>query len=183
MEMNEFFYSSNQPSYVVMSESGRAYYGRRPRVVELLVPMCCTKCEEKVRESLVSLEGVQRVLVNPSTQLVTVTGFVDPLRALKKVRKVKKNSQLLSHDSSAKYPSSMKNSRSEYRTSSYQAPMPYRYHHRPAPVYQTSYNRHTPSIAQRVHYAPRPMYDDIDSRVITNPRYFKHIESEVWPHH
>jgi hypothetical protein len=27
------------------------------QVVEMIVPMCCTKCEEKVKESLLEMEG------------------------------------------------------------------------------------------------------------------------------
>jgi copper chaperone CopZ len=62
-------------------------------VLELRVPMCCEKCREKVKEELEELEGVQSVICDQYNQRVTVTGFVDPLRALKKVKKVKKKSE------------------------------------------------------------------------------------------
>ena len=61
-------------------------------VLELKVPMCCSKCEEKVRDELEDLEGVRDVVTDQYNQRVTVTGYVDPFRALKKVRKVKKKS-------------------------------------------------------------------------------------------
>lgn len=169
--MSEFFYSAKEPSYIVMGEDGRAHYGRRPRVVELLVPMCCTKCEEKVRENMLELEGVQGVIVDPTTQRVTVTGFVDPLRTLKKARKVKRDSQLLSGDQLI--PSSSKHHRSEYRyrPSAYQAASS-SFVHEPS-SYQTSYHRHTPSSYG--HHVVRPSYDEM---VITNPCYVKLIEHE-----
>ena len=56
-------------------------------VLELRVPMCCEKCREKVKEELEELEGVRGVICDQYNQRVTVTGFVDPLRALKKVKK------------------------------------------------------------------------------------------------
>lgn len=64
-------------------------------VLELKVPLCCSKCEEKVREELEDLEGVRDVFTDLYNQRVTVTGYVDPFRALKKVRKVKKKSDFV----------------------------------------------------------------------------------------
>jgi copper chaperone CopZ len=54
--------------------------------------MCCEKCEEKVKEELEQLDGVRDVICDQYNQRVTVTGFVDPLKALRKVKKVKKRS-------------------------------------------------------------------------------------------
>jgi len=132
--------------------------------------MCCTKCEEKVRESLLELEGVQGLVVDPTTQRVTVTGFVDPLRTLKKARTVKKDSQLLSGDRLL----ATKHHRSEYRpsgSSSFVVP--------PAAssTYQTSFHRHTPNLYGYSRVIP-PSYDEM---LITNPCYYKHIQSpEYW---
>lgn len=67
-------------------------HGNLP-VLELTVPMCCAKCEEKVKEELEELSGVRNVITDQSNQRVTVIGHVDPLLALKKVKKVKKKSQ------------------------------------------------------------------------------------------
>lgn len=163
--MGEFFQPAKVPSYVVVSEeSGRPYYvGHRPRVVELLVPMCCTKCEEKVRESMFEMEGVQGVLLDPSTQRVRVSGFVDPVRTLKKVRKVKRDAQLLSSgDREPPY--------SSYSSSRYVQPA--------ASTYQTSYHRYSPSYHHQVQPILRPAYDEM---LITNPCYVKHVDSrEYW---
>ncbi len=70
-------------------------YGNLP-VLELTVPMCCAKCEEKVKEELEELSGVRNVITDQSSQKVTVIGHVDPLLALKKVKKVKKKSKFFS---------------------------------------------------------------------------------------
>lgn len=63
------------------------------QIVEFRVPMCCTKCVEKVREELSELEGVYEVFVDQFTERVTVTGYVDPHAALKKMKRIKKKSE------------------------------------------------------------------------------------------
>jgi len=68
-------------------------------VLLLKVPMCCDKCEEKVREELNELPGVQTIVCDQSNQKVTVTGHVDPILALKQVKKVKKKSDFFPVDS------------------------------------------------------------------------------------
>ena len=177
MDMGEFFFAPKEPSFTVMSEDGRAYYGRRQRVVQLLVPMCCTKCEEQVREIMAEMEGVQGVVVDPTTQRVMVTGFVDPLRTLKKARKVKRDSQLLSGNHLIPSSPKLHHPSVPYRfqPSAYHAPpISSVVHHVQAPSsFHTSYNRHTPSSS--VHYPARPSYDEM---VITNPHYVKHIEHD-----
>jgi copper chaperone CopZ len=170
MDMTDFFYSANKPSsYMVLSESGRAYYNRRPRVVELLVPMCCNKCEEKIQEIMLDIEGVTGVTVNPITQRVTVSGYVDALRILKRARKVDKHSQLLllpEASSPRKH-----HHRSGYWPSSYEISCSLK--HRP-PVHPTSYNCYKPAHAGHDVHAPR--FEGSDSRVITNPCYVKYFE-------
>lgn len=61
-------------------------------VLELKVPMCCEKCQEKVKEAVEEVEGVRDVICDQYNQRVTVTGFVDPLKLLRRVKKVKKKS-------------------------------------------------------------------------------------------
>lgn len=62
-------------------------------VLELRVPMCCEKCQEKVKEAVEECEGVKNVVCDQYNQRVTVTGFVDPLKVLRRVRRVKKKSE------------------------------------------------------------------------------------------
>jgi copper chaperone CopZ len=72
----------------------RALNGAGPvPVLELRVPMCCEKCEEKVKEAVEECDGVKNVICDQYNQRVTVTGFVDPLKVLRRVRKVKKKSE------------------------------------------------------------------------------------------
>lgn len=85
-------YSRSQSVY---PERSRGYLP----VLELRVPMCCDKCQEKVKEELEELEGVQDVICDQYNQRVTVTGFVDAFRALKKVKKVKKKSEFFTEGS------------------------------------------------------------------------------------
>ncbi|KAH8941524.1 hypothetical protein BDL97_14G045500 [Sphagnum fallax] len=65
------------------------------QIVELMVPMCCTKCEEKVMETLLEMEGVEAVKTDQYNHRVTVRGFVDPIRVLKRVKKMKKRSEFM----------------------------------------------------------------------------------------
>lgn len=62
-------------------------------VLELRVPMCCEKCVEKVKEAVEECDGVKNVICDQYNQRVTVTGFVDPNKILRRVRKVKKKSE------------------------------------------------------------------------------------------
>ena len=75
---------------------GDNYNGRnRMPTIELMVPMCCTKCEDQVRAVLLAMEGVRDVVTDPYTQRVIVTGYaVDPMRALRQVKHVNENAAL-----------------------------------------------------------------------------------------
>lgn len=189
-----------EPTYVVnraVHTAPLSYgsgYGRRVPVVELIVPMCCTKCQEKIRESMLELRGTQSVLADLQTQRVVVTGFVDPIKVLKKARKVKRDSVLYTARASGyggDYLTKYRRSEyrpSLYRTSSYELRRPPVYRtssleYRPASVYRTSLNQVTP-YAQSYVYRPSPVfessYSDGYSPVITNPHYFKHVESEYY---
>jgi copper chaperone CopZ len=70
-------------------------------VIELMVPMCCEKCKEKVEEELGEVEGVESVYADQDNDRVTVTGNdIDTDRCLVKAeRAVKKKCELLSNDS------------------------------------------------------------------------------------
>ena len=82
------------PGYPMQNNSMRRLDSRsKLPILELKVPMCCDKCQEKVKEELESLEGVRSVECDQFNQRVTITGNVDPVRALKRVKKVKKKSE------------------------------------------------------------------------------------------
>jgi hypothetical protein len=71
--------------------------------VELCVPICCMKCEKKVREAVLDMDDVAGVICDQSNQKVTVTGnqLLDPLRVLKKVKRIKTRSQFWTRSSSS----------------------------------------------------------------------------------
>lgn len=169
-------------------------YGRRVPLLELVVPMCCSKCQEKVRENMLELRGVQSVRTDLQTQRVLVTGFVDPIKALKKAKKVKKDAMLTTPSSAAfggDYNLS-KYRRSEYRPSYYRpsiSPPPVyqtsalEFHRPVSSVYRTSYNQVAPSSGHT--YLHRPMMEssfvhDHYNQIIANPHYMQHVESDYY---
>lgn len=88
----EPWHHHGQPSqYILTDARGNTVRGSVP-ILELKVPMCCNKCEEKVKEHLKELEGVHDVVCDQTKQRVTVAGPVDPFLALRKAKKVKKKS-------------------------------------------------------------------------------------------
>ncbi|KAI5080757.1 hypothetical protein GOP47_0003940 [Adiantum capillus-veneris] len=58
--------------------------------VELLVRMDCRGCERTIRKALFKLKGVENVEVDFEQQKVTVTGYVDQMKVLRRVRKTGK---------------------------------------------------------------------------------------------
>ncbi|CAK9210281.1 unnamed protein product [Sphagnum troendelagicum] len=64
--------------------------------IELRVPMCCRKCEDKVEIELKKMEGVTKVMCDRVNQKVTVTGKVDPELLLKRAKNAKKKAEFWS---------------------------------------------------------------------------------------
>ncbi|KAJ7520534.1 hypothetical protein O6H91_19G009900 [Diphasiastrum complanatum] len=60
------------------------------KLVELRVPMYCEACEKSVRKALSRMIGVESVDVDMKQQRVTVMGYVDREKVLKKVRRTMK---------------------------------------------------------------------------------------------
>ncbi|XP_047338403.1 heavy metal-associated isoprenylated plant protein 30-like [Impatiens glandulifera] len=63
------------------------------QTVELKVRMCCKGCEGVVKKSIYKLRGVDSVEVNLEMEKVTVIGYVDRNRILKKVRRAGKRAE------------------------------------------------------------------------------------------
>ncbi|KAK3040737.1 hypothetical protein RJ639_029259 [Escallonia herrerae] len=60
---------------------------RKPmQTVEIKVKMDCDGCERRVKNSVRSMRGVKAVDVNRKQSRVTVTGYVEPNKVLKKVK-------------------------------------------------------------------------------------------------
>lgn len=55
-----------------------------------MVPLCCGKCEDRVKEKLLDLDDVQGVTSDQWKQNVSVTSTVAPEKLLKRVQKIKK---------------------------------------------------------------------------------------------
>ncbi len=102
MSLNEFFYSSasSEPTHIInyarphtTHSSDEAAGGHH---VALMVPICCTKCAEKVKEVLWEVEGVNAVVCDRYNHKVTVTGsgYIDPVRVLRKAKQVQSKSEL-----------------------------------------------------------------------------------------
>ncbi|KDP46890.1 hypothetical protein JCGZ_24099 [Jatropha curcas] len=64
------------------------------QTVELKVRMDCDGCELKVKNALSSLSGVKKVEINRKQQKVTVTGYVDSNKVLKKAKSTGKKAEI-----------------------------------------------------------------------------------------
>lgn len=124
MQMNEFFYRGNEPHWLKNDERQRPHgyaadfdhpsSGRSLPTYEFKVPMCCGKCEEKVREELSEMDGVYEIFADQLSERVTVAGFIDPFQALKKMKRIKKKSKFWNGRVAAQN-SSYRDDRSSYK--------------------------------------------------------------------
>ncbi|KAL6844883.1 hypothetical protein ACP4OV_025542 [Aristida adscensionis] len=75
---------------------GRRRYKKRKQfqTVELRVRMDCDGCEMKVRNALSSMKGVQSVEINRKQYKVTVQGFVEPHKVVKRVQATGKKAEI-----------------------------------------------------------------------------------------
>jgi hypothetical protein len=117
--------------------------------IELWVPMCCSKCEEKVREELLELDGACEIFCDQVAKRVTVQGYIDPFEALKKVKRVKRKSEFWKGGAAPKLTRSTSFRSSPRQQESY-------YHSSPSRV---SYFRQQPSHSENFFHATLP-YDD-----------------------
>ncbi|KAL2644923.1 hypothetical protein R1flu_012510 [Riccia fluitans] len=98
MSYMELFYG-NQPSRMdtVNSRSGTYYptpsrpVGWKTTSLVFNVPLCCESCVQKIRKALSKDEEVENVDVDMMKSKVIVTGYLNPERVLRKLRKVKKS--------------------------------------------------------------------------------------------
>ncbi|KAJ4753390.1 Heavy metal-associated isoprenylated plant protein 20 [Rhynchospora pubera] len=64
------------------------------QTVELKVRMDCEGCELKVKKAMSSLKGVKSVEINMKQQKVTVVGYVEPNKVLKKAQGTGKKAEI-----------------------------------------------------------------------------------------
>ncbi|CAN0912034.1 Heavy metal-associated isoprenylated plant protein 23 [Linum grandiflorum] len=70
---------------LMANSNGHKKKRKQMQSVELKVRMDCDGCELKVKKALSSLTGVKSVEINRKQQKVTVTGYVEPHKVLKKI--------------------------------------------------------------------------------------------------
>ncbi|XP_007048040.2 PREDICTED: heavy metal-associated isoprenylated plant protein 20 [Theobroma cacao] len=79
----------------LISSSGHKYKKKKQlQTVELKVRMDCDGCELKVKKALASLSGVKSVNINRKQQKVTVTGYVETNKVLKKAKSTGKRAEI-----------------------------------------------------------------------------------------
>ncbi|OWM86240.1 heavy metal-associated isoprenylated plant protein 20 [Punica granatum] len=61
--------------------------------VDIKVKMDCDGCERRVRNAVSSIKGAKSVEVNRKQSKVTVSGYVDPNKVLKRVRRTGKRAE------------------------------------------------------------------------------------------
>ncbi|XP_065856797.1 heavy metal-associated isoprenylated plant protein 20 [Euphorbia lathyris] len=68
---------------------------RKPlQTVEIKVKMDCDGCERRVKHAVTNIKGVKSVDVNRKQSKVTVSGYVEPNKVLKKVKSTGKRAEL-----------------------------------------------------------------------------------------
>ncbi|GMI68651.1 HEAVY METAL ASSOCIATED PROTEIN 41 [Hibiscus trionum] len=79
----------------LMSSGGHKHKKRKQlQTVELKVRMDCDGCELKVKKALSSMTGVKSVNINRKQQKVTVTGYVEANKVLKKAKSTGKKAEI-----------------------------------------------------------------------------------------
>ncbi|KAI9169108.1 hypothetical protein LWI28_007066 [Acer negundo] len=63
------------------------------QTAEIKVKMDCDGCERRVRNAVCSMKGAKTVEVNRKQSRVTVTGYVDPNKVLKRVKNTGKRAE------------------------------------------------------------------------------------------
>ncbi|KAJ8540170.1 hypothetical protein K7X08_026559 [Anisodus acutangulus] len=78
----------------MMSSGHKSKKKKQFQTVELKVRMDCDGCELKVKKALSSLSGVKSVEINRKHQKVTVTGYVEAHKVLKKAKSTGKKAEI-----------------------------------------------------------------------------------------
>ncbi|KAK4485956.1 hypothetical protein RD792_008608 [Penstemon davidsonii] len=78
----------------LMSSTHKHKKRKQLQTVNLKVRMDCDGCELKVKNTLSSLSGVKSVEIDRKMQKVTVTGYVEPSKVLKKAKSTGKKAEI-----------------------------------------------------------------------------------------
>ncbi|CAA2958793.1 heavy metal-associated isoprenylated plant 21-like [Olea europaea subsp. europaea] len=74
-------------------ESIRSKRRRSMQTVEIKVKMDCDGCERRVKNAVKYMEGVKTVEINRKQSRLTVNGYVDPNKVLRKVKNTGKRAE------------------------------------------------------------------------------------------
>uniref|UniRef100_A0A5B6YMB9 Putative heavy metal-associated isoprenylated plant protein 26 n=1 Tax=Davidia involucrata TaxID=16924 RepID=A0A5B6YMB9_DAVIN len=77
-----------------LMSNGHKHKKKQLQTVELKVRMDCDGCELKVKKALSSLSGVKSVEINRKQQKVSVSGYVDANKVLKKAKSTGKKAEI-----------------------------------------------------------------------------------------
>ncbi|XP_038692550.1 heavy metal-associated isoprenylated plant protein 20-like [Tripterygium wilfordii] len=77
----------------LFTEAKRSKKRKPMQTVEIKVKMDCDGCERRVRHAVSSIKGAKSVEVNRKQSRVTVSGYVEPNKVLKKVRSTGKRAE------------------------------------------------------------------------------------------
>nr|GMD26645.1 heavy metal-associated isoprenylated plant protein 20-like [Ipomoea batatas] len=75
-------------------KSGRKKKRKLMQTVDIRVKMDCDGCERRVRNAVSSMKGAKSVDINRKQNRVTVSGYVEPKKVLKKVQSTGKKAEL-----------------------------------------------------------------------------------------
>ncbi|OVA03322.1 Heavy metal-associated domain [Macleaya cordata] len=78
----------------LLSSGHKSKKKKQLQTVELKVRMDCEGCELKVKKALSSMSGVKSVDINRKQQKVTVTGYVEANKVLKKAQSTGKKAEI-----------------------------------------------------------------------------------------
>ncbi|XP_011005631.1 PREDICTED: heavy metal-associated isoprenylated plant protein 26-like [Populus euphratica] len=78
----------------LVGSGGHKHKKKQLQTVELKVRMDCDGCELKVKNALSSMSGVKKVEINRKQQRVTVSGYVDSNKVLKKAKSTGKRAEI-----------------------------------------------------------------------------------------
>uniref|UniRef100_A0A6N2LIV5 HMA domain-containing protein n=1 Tax=Salix viminalis TaxID=40686 RepID=A0A6N2LIV5_SALVM len=78
----------------LVGSGGHKHKKKQLQTVELKVRMDCDGCELKVKNALSSMTGVKKVEINRKQQRVTVSGYVDSNKVLKRAKSTGKRAEI-----------------------------------------------------------------------------------------
>ncbi|KAG6767292.1 hypothetical protein POTOM_028489 [Populus tomentosa] len=78
----------------LVGSGGHKHKRKQLQTVELKVRMDCDGCELKVKNALSSMSGVKKVEINRKQQRVTVSGYVDSNKVLKRAKSTGKRAEI-----------------------------------------------------------------------------------------